>query len=556
MKNVNKRGALQMKACAYKNGAVFRENGVRGKSVYEWVKVSWIIASQNLRSPQVLGVIFFTLALIIGIWLVTGYQIRVEHQHVFEPADIAVLMVGFAGVLTAVLILAAMVLIVTMGRLIVGEEAMRRLASEMKHLAETDSLTGLPNRNYLTAWLNDRERDFARGCLSLLFIDLNDFKRINDAMGHRCGDDLLKGVARRLSDISGAERTVFRVGGDEFVIPVMGDHSATVANNLAEKIVDGFEVAFGIRGDSCLIKLSIGISTFDNERYSTYDLLWQADLAMYAAKSEGKRIGESRIREFGVELSELVIEDIKRQQELQSAIRNEEFFIEYQPIVDPLTEMPCGAEALVRWQHPKHGILPSINFMPFAEEKGFAIQIGELAIRMLISEWGELGQKGGARGYVCFCVSATQLIHGELIELLRDLLKRSKVDASNICIMVKEIEAHEEREVIKKRIDGLRSIGIKIILDLFGSGRSSVNDIRNFSIDGIRLDRAIISSIDDDQIELAVFQGVMALGQKIGLPIIVNGVDSSIQIERLKMYPGIAAQGAMWPPALHSDVIQ
>lgn len=503
------------------------------------------------RSRWTLRVMLAAAALIFPIWLTVFAQLRMEHRYGgVGPLDSALLYYIFGGVLSIVIVAMAGLLSVVMARLVSDEEAMRRLAAEMRHLAETDMLTGLPNRNHLMSMLSRKikeERPLDR--LALLYIDLDNFKRINDSLGHKCGDELLQNVARRLAGIAERPCLLTRIGGDEFVIVVEGTEAAARSQLLAEAIIEGFSLAFGLRGNSYLVRLSIGITTLSDSDDTEFDLLTQADLAMYAAKAEGKPGNISRYRNHSSELSTEAMQSIERQQELQYAIRNREFFLDYQPIVDLETGHIEGAEALLRWRHPDKGVMLATEFLEFAESTGFIVQIGDLAIEMAVAQFKKWRTDGVAPGFLSINVSSVQLMHGNVVHTLTRCLADNDIEPGVVYVGLNESSLQDEGESVTRRLADLRASGIKVLIDAFGSRYVPRFLLRSKSFDGIKVAGSLVRSVPHDSVAAAVFESVVTLARQLDLSVVVNEICNEVQLDWLRRYHGIRVQGLLWPPA-------
>ncbi|WP_018441886.1 bifunctional diguanylate cyclase/phosphodiesterase [Trinickia symbiotica] len=442
-----------------------------------------------------------------------------------------------AGLLSAVLMIAGGLITATMVRLAAAR-------ANMQHLAETDALTGLPNRYLLTETLRKRiEEGEPSGRLALLFVDLDNFKRINDALGHQTGDELLQNVARRLARVAGSNSFLARVGGDEFVVVVESAGAGAAAQHLARSIIDAFEIAFGLRGNSYVIRVSIGISIYDEETEAEYDLLRRADLAMYAAKEEGKRTNVSRSQIYAPDLSTRVMREIERQQELQYAIENKEFFVEYQPIVSLRTGRTHGFEALVRWQHPEKGVTPPSDFIPFAENTGFIVPIGEQVIETACHQFKDWMGRGQDPLWLSVNVSATQLVHGDLIGVTRRCLAEHHIDPRRLQLEITETALLERSAVVERTLHELRKLGISVILDDFGTGFSSLSHLTSLTVDGVKIDRSFTHGIPQDRAAVAMLENVVALARDLGLSVVVEGVETEQQVEWLRRLGDIYVQG-------------
>ncbi|AUT66900.1 GGDEF-domain containing protein [Paraburkholderia terrae] len=442
-----------------------------------------------------------------------------------------------ASVLTVVLLTAAAIITATMSRLAFAR-------ADMQHLAETDALTGLPNRYLLTESLRRCiERENSLGRLALLFVDLDNFKRINDALGHQIGDELLQNVARRLVNVSGEKSIVARVGGDEFVVLVECTDAKGVAHRMAQSIIDAFELAFGLRGNSYVMRVSIGVAVYEFGFDAAYDLLRQADLAMYAAKEKGRSANASRFHAYTPDLSVRAMRDIERQQELQYAIENREFFLEYQPIVSLDSGETQGIEALVRWRHPEKGVIAPAEFIPFAESTGFIIPIGELILETActqLSEWREVDTR---RLYMSVNVSAAQLVHGDLVNVIRRCLERHSIAARRLKVEITETAILEDSALVGRRLQELRRLGVRVMLDDFGTGYSSLSQLTNLIVDGVKIDRSFTQGVPGNRTALATFRSIVFLARNLGLSLVVEGVETEEQANWLRRFGDIEVQG-------------
>ncbi|KNE75178.1 dgtp triphosphohydrolase (plasmid) [Candidatus Burkholderia crenata] len=343
--------------------------------------------------------------------------------------------------------------------------------------------------------------------LALLFIDLDNFKRINDALGHETGDELLQNVARRLAIVAGKERLFARVGGDEFVLIVDGMGASIRARNLAKSIIDVFELAFGLRGSSYVIRVSIGIAVYTDTDDAEYDLLRQADLAMYAAKGEGKPANMSKCQVYTPDLATRAMRNIARQQDLQYAILNGEFFFEYQPIVSLSTGEIRGVEVLARWRYPEKGTVMPADFIPFAESTGFIVPIGELVLEQACAQFSEWQESDPRPLCLSVNVSAAQLVHEDLVRVLHRCLNQYMIDLRRLQLEITETAILEDSAAVT-RLKELRLSGVRVVLDDFGTGYSSLSQLTSLVIDGVKIDRSFTPGVPGDKAAIATFNAL------------------------------------------------
>jgi diguanylate cyclase (GGDEF)-like protein len=439
------------------------------------------------------------------------------------------LYIVMATVVSVLLLAAAGVIMVMMGKL--------------QALAETDSLTGLPNRHLLTQTLRRRmDAVGASARLAMLYIDLDNFKKINDTLGHKMGDELLLKVAHRLAEVVGREQMLARIGGDEFVILVEDDEVTRKATTLADAVIKSFDRPFVMRGNSYLICVSIGIAVYREAGNNEFGLLTQADLAMYAAKETGKPANVSQHCTYTPALSERALQDIERHQELQYAIINREFFLEYQPIVSLDGDLR-GVEALVRWRHPTKGVLPPAEFIPFAESSGFIVQIGEFVLDQACQDFREWQDSDPRPLTLSINVSPMQLTSGNVVHAVTRCLNDYMIEPDRLQLEVTETVILDESALVRTRLEALRRAGVKIVLDDFGTGYSSLSNLINLSIDGVKIDRHFTRGVPAKKASSAMLTHLVGLTRDLGLSLVVEGVETQQQVEWLSRFGNVMAQG-------------
>ena len=398
-------------------------------------------------------------------------------------------------------------------------------------LAFFDPLTELPNRRMLT----DRLRKSLVNCSrngrlrAMLFVDLDKFKAVNDSLGHGVGDLLLKEAARRLTASTRGTDTVARLGGDEFVV-ILEDlsellkESAAQAEMVARKIVEALSQPYRFDDHECLVTTSIGIAIFGIIPESADEVLQQADIAMYQAKAAGG----NTIRFFAPELQAAINARALLEQELRTAINNEQFLLYYQPQVDH--GIVIGAEALVRWQHPHRSILAPVEFIPLCEETGLILPLGdwvlETACRQL-AKWAE--RKESAHLSIAVNISARQLRQPEFVEKVLTVLARTGANPFNLELELTESMLVESFEETIAKMTELKFHGLKFSLDDFGTGYSSLSYLRRLPLDRLKIDRAFVWEILTDVCGRAIAQAIVSLSFAMGLPVLAEGVESEEQ---------------------------
>ncbi len=403
---------------------------------------------------------------------------------------------------------------------------------EIKHLAFYDPLTRLPNRRLLLDRLRHAVVAGARSdsAGALLFIDLDNFKNLNDTLGHDKGDLLLESVARRLSAAVREEDTVARLGGDEFVIMMEGlnlqpGEAAEQARVIAQKIVDGFREPHDLNGLRYACTASIGIGLFARDNDSVDELLKRADLAMYQAKAAGR----NTLRFFDPQMQAMVMARAALEADLREGLKHNQMLLYYQPQVD-LQNRISGAEALVRWQHPSRGLVSPLEFIPLAEETGLILALGhwvlESACKQLVV-WA--GQPATEHFTLAVNVSARQFHQPDFVEQVLAVLgatgarpQRLKLELTE-SLLVSNIE-----EVITKML-ALKAKGVGFSLDDFGTGYSSLSYLKRMPLDQLKIDQSFVRDVLSDPNDAAIAKTIIALAQSLGLGVIAEGVETLAQ---------------------------
>ena len=396
----------------------------------------------------------------------------------------------------------------------------------------TDELTGLPNRHWVMRYLHRLLHEAAgegRG-FAVLFLDLDDFKNVNDTLGHSSGDLLLQAVTQRLRELVPAPHEVVRFSGDSFTV-IQQSGSIDDAAQLADRILLAFSRPLMLSNQNILqVSLSIGISLFPRDGSSVDALLKHADTAMHAAKSEGKK----RFRFYQPQLSERLQIKIENENALRLAIERDEFVLYFQPRVNTVTGEFCSMEALARWQHPVRGIVSPLEFIPVAEETGLILKLGELIIRKACAQLAQWRIAGLPLLPVSVNVSSRQLNQGNLNDIIAGALAEHAVDPAQLeieltesCMMADAIEVAEE-------LASFRKLGIKLLVDDFGTGYSSLSQLQRLDLDVLKVDKAFTGELGVRAESEVLFHAMVSMAHALRMTVVAEGVETEAQLHLLQ----------------------
>ncbi|MFO2464254.1 EAL domain-containing protein [Pseudomonas sp. 15FMM2] len=405
-------------------------------------------------------------------------------------------------------------------------DSLSQANEELIHLALHDTLTGLPNRTLLsdriqqaTQWATEQD-----GCFALMFIDLDGFKPVNDAFGHHMGDQLLREVGLRLREDLRSQDTLARIGGDEFVLLVQL-HSPDDAVRLAARQVGLINQVFRVAEQELNISASIGIALFPGNGVTPQELLMNADAAMYHAKSMGKN-GYSF---FDVSMNTNARKQLQLLQDLRNALEHRQLKLYYQPKFDAGSGQPVGAEALLRWEHPQHGLLMPDKFIELAEKTGLIIPIGE----WVLDEACRQMQVWYAQGYkswrIAVNLSALQFCHAGLVKSVADALERHQLPPNSLTLEITETTAMSNADASMTVLQKLSDMGVDLSIDDFGTGYSSLMYLKRLPANELKIDRGFVRDLEHDSDDAAIVSAIVALGQALGLRIVAEGVETDVQ---------------------------
>jgi diguanylate cyclase (GGDEF)-like protein/PAS domain S-box-containing protein len=417
---------------------------------------------------------------------------------------------------------------------IAGIAIERKQAEDRIHfMANHDALTGLPNR----ALLSDRlaqavvyAQRYDRW-VTVVFVDLDNFKFVNDSLGHNAGDELLKIVAKRMVDCVRGTDTVVRLGGDEFVILLFGQpKNADMASTTLQKIRSAIAEPIQVDGHDLQVTCSIGLANYPNDGADPETLLANADAAMYRAKE----IGRDNFQFYTPELNTKVHEKFTLQTELRNAILRSEFVLRYQPQVDLRTGRVFAVEALIRWQHPTLGMIPPIRFIPIAEDTGLIVPIGDWVLHEACRQNKAWQAAGVPPVTVCVNVSARQFKEKSLISRVVSALRDSGLEAQYLELELTESLVMQDVEQAVATMRELQSLGVQLSIDDFGTGYSSLAALKTFPVARLKIDKSFINDLPNDENDKAVASAVISLGQKLNLRVIAEGVETDDQVAFLR----------------------
>jgi diguanylate cyclase (GGDEF)-like protein/PAS domain S-box-containing protein len=427
----------------------------------------------------------------------------------------------------------------------VSEDITEQKATQfkMEQLAYVDSLTGLANRilfrDRLEQALKNIQRKQSRA--ALLYLDLDQFKRINDSLGHDVGDALLMQVAERLRNCVRHQDTVARMGGDEFVILLTDVDGMAGASAVARKILETMRHSHKLLRHEIIITPSIGITLAPDDSLNADILLKNADLAMYRAKSQGR----NNFQFFTEEMNTRVLDQLLMENELRQAIASEELRLQFQPQVDLQYGKLVGVEALVRWQHPQKGLLGPDKFVPVAEETGLIVPLGEWVLRNACREWHMMEKIGLGSVRLAVNLSARQFRDPDLIDMIQKILDITGFKPIQLELEITETILMENIEHAIETLGRIKALGISITIDDFGTGYSSLNYLKRLPLDALKIDKSFITDIPQSKDDMAIAAAVIAMAHKLKLKVVAEGVQNEAQRAFLLSNQCDIAQGYM-----------
>jgi diguanylate cyclase (GGDEF)-like protein/PAS domain S-box-containing protein len=437
------------------------------------------------------------------------------------------------------------------GWLATHEDVTERQRSEdrIAHMARHDALTDLPNRMLLLEQLNHEIKRVKRGeCLAVLCLDLDQFKSVNDALGHHIGDELLKLVGERLRGCTRELDVVARMGGDEFAIIMTQMEQAADAATLSKRIRDSVIKPYQVEGHQIVTDISIGISVAPMDAVESAELLRNADMALYDAKSDGR----GTFRFFEPEMNTRMKVRRELEMDLRKALATEQFELHYQPLVVLETNDVNGFEALLRWNHPTRGMVSPVDFIPIAEETGLIVPLGEWVLKAACNEavnWPEHIK-------VAVNLSPAQLNSRNLVSMVTSVLNETGMPPHKLQLEITETVLLQNTFTTLATLHELRKMGVQIALDDFGTGYSSLSYLRSFPFDKIKIDRSFIQDLSNGAEPLAIVNAVAGLAKCLNMTSTAEGVETQQQMDVLQAIGCTEMQGYLFSHARPANEIR
>ena len=424
----------------------------------------------------------------------------------------------------------------------------KRAEAVVAHQALHDALTGLPNRVLLDDRLSQAlERSRRAGTrVTVMFLDVDRLKVINDSRGHSAGDRLLKAIADRLRHSVRSGETIARFGGDEFVIISEGQADPHQPRLMGQRVIDAFAEPIEVEGTTVKVTVSVGVAVED-EAATRESLLRDADAAMYRAKEQGR----DRVVIFDAALRLDATERLATETAMRSALQQSDFVVAYQPVVDLTDGSIVGVEALARWRHPERGVLEPDVFIPLAEETGLIVPLGEAVLRTACTEVAGWKKKhpGLASLSLAVNLSARQLMTPELRAAVSEILAASGLRPADLCLEITESVLLDDAESSQWALGELKSLGLRVAVDDFGTGYSSLTYLKRFPVDTLKIDRSFVNGLggsDQQRGDRAIVAGVIDLAHAFGMTTVAEGVETADQLAELKALGCEHAQGFLW----------
>lgn len=424
------------------------------------------------------------------------------------------------------------------------QEKERQLAAERIHYqAYHDTLTSLPNRTMFSERLGEVIRRAKRTGrpVGLMFLDLDRFKVVNDSLGHEAGDALLMSAARRINAAVRETDTLFRMGGDEFAVLLEYLRSDQDAARVAERIIQELSEPFRISDHDVIVSASIGISVFPRDDERAERLVKNASAAMYSAKESGN----NHYKFYTQDMNAQAEERLTLETELRKALKEKQFVLFYQPKVAVDSGKAVGMEALLRWRHPERGLIPPDKFLPFLEDTGLIVPVGEWVIRQACTDARNWGEEGLPPLRVSVNISSLQFHSNVLVEQVRSALADTGLDPRRLELELTESLLVENTESAVELLAALKALGVYISIDDFGTGYSSLTYLKEFPVDALKIDRSFIRDLVSNRKDAAITSAITTLAHSLSLGVVAEGVESQEQLHFLRSKGCHEIQGYM-----------
>jgi diguanylate cyclase (GGDEF)-like protein/PAS domain S-box-containing protein len=418
----------------------------------------------------------------------------------------------------------------------------RKKDEELRYVAYHDTLTGLPNRKSFYMCIDDLLQHSTRRnsdrAWALMFLDLDKFKQVNDALGHDTGDQLLKGVSGRLKECLRETDHLFRLGGDEFTVILTNLSLDIDVARVARKIQKALTRSFRFNGHEIFTSTSIGISVFPNDGWEVEGLVKSADMAMYAAKENGG----NDYRFFTEEMNRKALHRMKMESSLRKALDHNELVLYYQPLVNQANHI-MGMEALLRWNHPELGLILPADFIRITEETGIIVPVGRWVLQTACTQTKRWHDMGFSDLFVAVNLSARQLQEPDFVQMVIDIIRESGLPPESLKLEVTESSVIQNPEVCIAKMRSLRAKGVTFSIDDFGTGYSSLSYLKRFPIDTLKIDRSFISDAMNNKGDQEIIKTIIAMAHNLNIDAVAEGVETQEQKDFLASYGCSSMQG-------------
>lgn len=427
----------------------------------------------------------------------------------------------------------------------------KNFEKKITYLATHDAVTGLPNRNLLSdrmsqsiAYANRNKK-----LIALLLLDVDDFKTINSTLGHKTGDQLLKSVADRLKNCIRKGDTIARLAGDEFVIMLPYINESKDVITVVNRIQKAFSTPVKINKHEIFVTAGMGISVYPHDGDTAGILLKNADIAMYKAKE----LGRNNHQFYSTKMNAKVSQRLAMETDLRHAVQREEFVLHYQPLINSDSGQIIGAEALIRWMHPRLGLISPLRFIPLAEETGLIIPIGEWVLRTACKQNKKWQDQGLLPIPVSVNFSAYQFSHIDFIETIVGVLDETNLEPKYLELELTESVIMKNEKLGIEILNGFKKMGLYISIDDFGTGYSSLSHLRSIPLDKLKIDQSFISNMTTDTSDMAIVKTIILMAKNLNLKVIAEGVETKEQMEYLREQNCTEIQGFYYSPPVSAE---